>query len=250
LCFATIFASLPGHRNLRYKEVTGNTLGDNSVSGSSIQDYSINRFNLEAESVTNAKLAPLSVTARELTPGAVTSTGLSFDLVPIVIKNFGTHLSQDENGIYYRHVKFNGEDNLPMTVTQTIFGEDNPPIHQAYIVEGKAKGPGVIIGWYPTKNGHFLRYKSATALDQFQSLIDDDVDLDVLFPVGGVGTEKFTTPVYSPTIESFWITDDGTVRMRFFGRGYEDPSIDVWDEEPIVEVTVVVLLDHQYGVSD
>jgi len=193
-----------------------------------------------------------------LTPGAVTSTGLSYDLVKIIIKNYGTHLAQDENGVYYsQHVKYNGEDNLPMTVTQRLFGQDNPPINQAYVVEGKAKGPGVIIGWYPTKNGHFLRYKSGTALDIEQAKVDDDefnYDPNLGPPHDGPinsdsGNALFTVPTYSPTVESIWITDDGTVRMRFFGRGYEDPTIDIWDPNPIVEVTVVVLLDHQYGAE-
>jgi len=179
LCLvAVVFCSLPSKKTLRYKQVTGVYLGDNSVNAEAVQEFSIYTEALENGAVTNSKLAPLSVTATEITPGSVTSDGLAVDLVRITI-GFNLIPAGTQNPLV---------DPLPSDSTAlkppvvlnaatitTPANSDNPSSALTYHAQGIARGPGIILGWYPSQNGHLLRYQTARAL---QGLTCADVQVN------------------------------------------------------------------------
>ena len=332
---------------------------------------------LQSHTVTSGKIANWAINKDHISPGAVTTSGLAIDVVKLVISDHHTIYGEDQRF----PAPLGVEAILP--VENFYFGNtivDNPERSLAYRVNAKAKGPGTIIGWYPSKNGHLLRYQAARSLRGL-SCMDvgirniffdydcqcdaDDNDNDNVYPtddgtatdipcdcvttatyirtqwaysttdadrdyigedVNGNDIDGFTTdefywnwdcftdynynfctslagcfgdtvlsdtvndgdygrdvfydpqcerrdpdehstpdpqqpdrcssftsvedvlnpqegiPSYSPSVESITIDDDGTVEMRFFGRGS-------WVANAVgdIEISVVVLLDEQYG---
>merc|ERR1712000_418409 len=93
-----------------------------------------------------------------------TTSGASLDLVKLFIRDENTIPSegQDEN-VQMRPAP---ESIQPTEAIDdpTLVMVDNPDRNLAYKVEGKARGSGVILGWYPSQNGHLLRYQASRAL--------------------------------------------------------------------------------------
>merc|ERR1712232_294562 len=113
--------------------------------------------------VWESKLAPLAVDSEKITPGAVTTSGASIDLVELVISQVDTIPSRSMNAQVF--IPEDVESIQPYeAVNQGIVRVDNPNPNLSYRVEGKARGSGVILGWYPSQNGHLLRYQSSRAL--------------------------------------------------------------------------------------
>merc|ERR1712063_200060 len=299
-CFVSVsFASIPARSNLRFNEVDANNLASNSVSREDIQDYSVGRHQLVNGGVWNSKMGPYAVNSDQVAPGAI----------PAESQDAAVQIPVDRQAIQpYEAIR----DDANVRV-------DNPSPATSYRVEGKARGSGVILGWYPTQNGHLLRYQSSRALrgivcsaidiqtvnrnsgcgcdtdpdancgcaidigyidtdfnsdficsgctvidcsdpnnndedpmcniasvDQRENPFDADGDVlpDRCSPytsVSDVNNPQEGVPVYSPTVERITIDDTGRVEMWFFGRG----TIDTAHED--IHVTVVVLLDDQYG---
>ena len=361
-------ASLPSRKSLRFNEVTGSNLSPNSVSSDNIQDWSVSNSMLQSHTVTSGKIANWAINKDHIAPGAVTTSGLAIDVIKLIIDDHHTIFSEDQ-----RYPAPTGVEAI-LPVENFYFGNtivDNPERSLAYRVSSKAKGPGTIIGWYPSKNGHLLRYQAARSLrglscmdvairnlefdyDCQCSATDNDndvIDIDgtEAIPCGcsvtstylntqwaysnanayrtytggdGAGNDydgfitpglfqgwdcydnnnfctslagcfgdfqlsdvdafdvnpffdpqcerrdptdaqpdsrqpdrcsSFTSvedvnnpqegiPSYSPSVESITIDEEGTVEMRFFGRGS-------WLAQAVgeIEISVVVLLDEQYG---
>eukprot|EP00012_Vannella_robusta_P009411 CAMPEP_0206196748 /NCGR_PEP_ID=MMETSP0166-20121206/8641_1 /ASSEMBLY_ACC=CAM_ASM_000260 /TAXON_ID=95228 /ORGANISM="Vannella robusta, Strain DIVA3 518/3/11/1/6" /LENGTH=278 /DNA_ID=CAMNT_0053614299 /DNA_START=227 /DNA_END=1063 /DNA_ORIENTATION=- len=277
-------------------------------------------------------MGPYAINSEQVAPGAITTAGASLDLVTLIIKDEDTIPAQSQAS----NVQMpEGVQSIqPYEAIQDVntVMVDNPSRDLSYRVEGKARGSGVILGWYPSRNGHLLRYQTSRALRGIvcsaidvtnidfiytcDCVVDDDdddgisdttcdctvtsdfvdVDFEGDFQCGGctvidcdspnateedpmctVDAEDDTegnrmdpfddddgdelpdrcnpytsvsdvtnpqegTPVYSPSIESITIDDEGRVEMRFFGRGSIDPT--GYED---IEITVVVLLDDQYG---
>jgi len=321
-CFALfVEASIPSRRSLRFNEVTGNHLGPNAVGRENVQDFSIDTQALRNREVTNAKISPLAINADQVAPGAITASGASLDLVKLYIRNDDT-IPADSQGAFVTMPE-NAEAVQPFEAIQTpgTVQVDDPDPTLSYRVEGKARGPGVILGWYPSENGHLLRYQSSRALrgivcsaidvediprnsicecdtdpfgdcdcqiniafqnvdfnsdilncdtactvldcnspnnddpdpmcvedsaDPRMNPLDDEDDFlpDRCSPytsVEDVNNAQEGVPVYSPSIERITIDNTGRVEMHFFGRGTVEGAHD-----PIT-ITVVVLLDDQYG---
>jgi len=325
LCIVSL-GSIPSRNNLRYNEVTGLHLASNSVENEDIQDFAVDRQALMNRVVSNAKMGPLAINSEQIAPGAITTSGASLDLVKLFIRDENTIPSegQDEN-VQMRPAP---ESIQPTEAIDdpTLVMVDNPDRNLAYKVEGKARGSGVILGWYPSQNGHLLRYQASRALRgivcsviDIESIeiacscnVDADADpttdelcecavsgvrdftsdadfLNVDFeselscasctvldcgdassanapdiqcltnpPIDDDGDEipdncgSFTSvsdvnnpqegvPVYAPSVESITIDETGRVEMSFFGRGT------IVGPHPDIEITVVVLLDDQYG---
>jgi len=149
--------------HLYYQEVTANHLAHNSVEREDIQDFSVDTQALLNRMVTNAKMADLSVNSAQVAPGAVTTAGASIDLVELVIKNDDTIPSASQAGAVV--IPQNQESVQPWeAIRDDVVRVDEPDPRTSYRVEGKARGPGVILGWYPSQNGHLLRYQSSRAL--------------------------------------------------------------------------------------
>merc|ERR1712137_127080 len=159
------FASIPARSNLRFNEVDANNLASNSVSREDIQDYSVGRHQLVNGGVWNSKMGPYAVNSDQVAPGAITSSGASLDLVTLIIKNDGT---------------------IPAESQDAAVRVDNPSPATSYRVEGKARGSGVILGWYPTQNGHLLRYQSSRAL---RGIVCSAIDIQTVNRNSGCGCD-------------------------------------------------------------
>jgi len=185
LCLvAVVFCSLPSKKTLRYKQVTGVYLGDNSVNAEAVQEFSIQTEALVNGAVTNSKLAPLSVTATEITPGSVTSDGLAVDLVRVIIGyNLipATTQNNSVNALPFDSTALKPPSLLNSGQISTPANSDNPDSSLTYHAQGIARGPGIILGWYPSKNGHLLRYQTARAL---RGLTCADVEVGVTDTTG------------------------------------------------------------------
>mmetsp|Transcript_36311 Transcript_36311/g.78793 ORF Transcript_36311/g.78793 Transcript_36311/m.78793 type:complete len:328 (-) Transcript_36311:79-1062(-) len=313
LCIVSL-GSIPSRNNLRYNEVTGLHLASNSVENEDIQDFAVDRQALMNRVVSNAKMGPLAINSEQIAPGAITTSGASLDLVKLFIRDENTIPSegQDEN-VQMRPAP---ESIQPTEAIDdpTLVMVDNPDRNLAYKVEGKARGSGVILGWYPSQNGHLLRYQASRALRGIVCSVIDIASIDIACsctadggcscgvsgseaagtldvnfaseldctsctvldcgdasssnapdiqcltnpPIDDDGDEipdncgSFTSvsdvnnpqegvPVYAPSVESITIDETGRVEMSFFGRGT------IVGPHPDIEITVVVLLDDQYG---
>lgn len=151
LLVASVFAALPSKATLRFGEVDEQHLAANSISAAKLQQYSVGNEAIQQGAVTNSKLASFSVDDRVLGYNAVTARSTAVDLVRV----------------YF------GEPTGPFTVKPrtTVNGDINqhiPAYSDAYRAEARAKGPGVILGWYPNQNGHLLRYQADRALRTLQ----------------------------------------------------------------------------------
>ena len=306
-CFCIVsFASIPSRSSLRFNEVNGNNLGPNSVSHETVQDFSIDRNAILNRAVSSGKIAPLAINANQVAPGAITTSGASLDLVTLFIRDIDTVPSETQ------HINVQMQSGAQALQPFEAINDpnrvivDDPDSDTSYRVEGKARGSGIILGWYPSKNGHLLRYQSSRALrglvcanidiesvnfscdcvncdcspsyvdTNFSSSIPDcractvldcnppNADLpdfqcqSAFVPVDGnggalpdrcgsytsvsdVNNPQEGVPVYSPSVERITIDDTGRVEMWFFGRGT------VTGPHEDIEITVVVLLDEQYG---
>jgi len=195
--------------------IRGEQIQDNSIGNAKLQSNSVSTSNLQDGSVSAEKIATNSVDDTHLRAGAVTARGLSVQSVLIYIPP-----AQNTTTVQ------------PINQIPAI-PANNPTI--PYIAAGKARGPGVILGWYPNKNGHLLRYQTDRALRQIDCTTCTNTALGtVQQPLDG-------TSVYSPAIESISIDSEGLVVLKYFGRGGGDAA-------PEIDITVVVLLQNRLGV--
>jgi len=163
LCLVS-FGSIPSRNTLRFNEVNGNTLGPNSVSNEDLQEFSIDRNDFLNGAVYQSKMGPLAINAEQVAPGAITSSGASLDLVTLFIRNDQTVPAESQNNAV--QMPENEQAVQPYEAIRDVFQVivDEPDSDFSYRVEGKARGSGVILGWYPSQNGHLLRYQSSRAL--------------------------------------------------------------------------------------
>jgi len=326
LCIVSL-GSIPSRNNLRYNEVTGLHLASNSVENEDIQDFAVDRQALMNRVVSNAKMGPLAINSEQIAPGAITTSGASLDLVKLFIRDENTIPSEGQNENVQMRPAPESIQPTEAIDDPTLVMVDNPDRNLAYKVEGKARGSGVILGWYPSQNGHLLRYQSSRALrglvcsvidiESIEINCDCDVDTDgdpgtadgsvcdctvsgvrnsvpnfltvdfeselscasctvldcgdassanapdiqcltnppiddddgdeipdncgSFTSVSDVNNPQEGVPVYAPSVESITIDETGRVEMSFFGRGT------IVGPHPDIEITVVVLLDDQYG---
>lgn len=319
-------ASIPARSNLRYREVDGNSLSPNSVSVEDIQEYSAARHNFLNRNVWQSDLGENAINSEQSAPGSVTTTGGSIDLVQLLIKDTNTIPSRTQASVVRIPTGVQSVQPHEAIADANVVIVDNPDVSTAYVVEGKARGPGVILGWYPSMNGHLLRYQASRGLrgivcsaidianirrnsecfcsvtdavegdteacscsidisyintdfvseisdcsactvldcgdaiarqqddpmcernspDQRENPFDNEGDhlpdrCNPYTSVEDVNNPQEGVPVYSPSVERIEIDNQGNIEMRFFGRGLvEEPHEDIM-------VTVVVLLDEQYG---
>jgi len=223
---------------LRFNEVTGSNISPNSVSYENLQDWSVGTENLQSHSVTKGKIGNWAINKEQIAPGAVTSSGLAIDIVKLVVSDTFTLVSEDQRYPMPRGV----ESILP--VENFLFGEvfvDNPDSSLSYRVNAKARGPGVILGWYPSKNGHLLRYQAGRAL---RGLTCVDVGIEYIILTHGCSCntdlvdffdfdttgndadcECFVSYTYDSTVWSYSGVDDGGVRQSFAGFGNHQDDI-------------------------
>jgi len=298
LLIACSLASLPKSQTLRFKEVTGNTLGENSVDDIALQDFVVDTENVKNKAITAAKIAPLTINAEQITPNAVTTKALALDVVQLFIKDTQTVPAQSQNlqVTIPEDVRaiWPYENTLRTTSADQNAIVDNPAVATSYRIEGKARGPGTILGWYPTRNGHLLRYQSSRALrgltcdslsianatPNTQDGVDDThshgfittftcgttcTTIDCGDPVtadphcanirgdqadrcspytsvADTTNPQEGVPVYSPTVERLTISPEGLVELWYFGAGTAE-----FGGDNSVDISVVVLLDDQYG---
>mmetsp|Transcript_10371 Transcript_10371/g.17673 ORF Transcript_10371/g.17673 Transcript_10371/m.17673 type:complete len:328 (-) Transcript_10371:80-1063(-) len=313
LCIVSL-GSIPSRNNLRYNEVTGLHLASNSVENEDIQDFAVDRQALMNRVVSNAKMGPLAINSEQIAPGAITTSGASLDLVKLFIRDENTIPSEGQNENVQMRPAPESIQPTEAIDDPTLVMVDNPDRNLAYKVEGKARGSGVILGWYPSQNGHLLRYQASRALRGIVCSVIDIASIDIACsctadggcscgvsgseaagtldvnfaseldctsctvldcgdasssnapdiqcltnpPIDDDGDEipdncgSFTSvsdvnnpqegvPVYAPSVESITIDETGRVEMSFFGRGT------IVGPHPDIEITVVVLLDDQYG---
>jgi len=163
LCIVSL-GSIPSRNNLRYNEVTGLHLASNSVENEDIQDFAVDRQALMNRVVSNAKMGPLAINSEQIAPGAITTSGASLDLVKLFIRDENTIPSEGQNENVQMRPAPESIQPTEAIDDPTLVMVDNPDRNLAYKVEGKARGSGVILGWYPSQNGHLLRYQSSRAL--------------------------------------------------------------------------------------
>merc|ERR1712137_1269031 len=170
------FASIPTRSNLRFNQVDATNVAPNAVSVEDIQDYSVGRHQLLGNAVWESKLAPLA-DSEKITPGAVTTSGASIDLVELVISQVDTIPSRSMNAQVFIPEDVESIQPYEAVRNQGIVRVDNPNPNLSYRIEGKARGSGVILGWYPSQNAHLLRYQSSRAL---RGIVCSAIDIQIV----------------------------------------------------------------------
>jgi|ERR1711879_139504 len=214
-CFCSVsFASIPARNNLRFNQVDANSLGPNSVSAEDIQSYSVGRGSLLNGAVYQSKMGPYAVNSDQVAPGAITSAGASLDLVKLYIKQAETIPAESQSSVVQIPEDVQAIQPHEAIADDGVVIVDNPDASLSYRVEGKARGSGVILGWYPSQNGHLLRYQSSRAL---RGLVCSAIDIENIdfdnpctcdTPVtqGGDGDNVVVT--CSCTVDSIYIDTD------------------------------------------
>jgi len=184
------FASIPAAQSFRFQEVTALNVAARAVQAEDLAYYAVDTDSIQNKQVTAAKLADLDIARTgQLAPDVVTTDSLAFDLVTLTILPANTVPAQSQN--FFVTIPTGVQQIWPYENTLR-FGTgssaivDAPDSATSYRIENKARGPGVILGWYPSRNGHLLRYQSSRALrglfcedltmDGFQHSSDDDDD--------------------------------------------------------------------------
>jgi len=178
LCIVSL-GSIPSRNNLRYNEVTGLHLASNSVENEDIQDFAVDRQALMNRVVSNAKMGPLAINSEQIAPGAITTSGASLDLVKLFIRDENTIPSEGQNENVQMRPAPESIQPTEAIDDPTLVMVDNPDRNLAYKVEGKARGSGVILGWYPSQNGHLLRYQASRALRGIVCSVIDIASIDI-----------------------------------------------------------------------
>jgi len=194
------FASIPARNNLRFNQVDANSLGPNSVSSEDIQSYSVGRASLLNGAIYQSKMGPYAVNSDQVAPGAITSAGASLDLVKLYIKQTETIPAESQSSVVQIPEDVQAIQPHEAIADDGVVIVDNPDASLSYRVEGKARGSGVILGWYPSQNGHLLRYQSSRALRGLVCSAIDIESVNILTPctcsnVVGTGQDGDTLTV-------------------------------------------------------
>lgn len=170
-------ASMPvlsGKSSLRFGEISSENIADNSISTSKLQAYAVGAQQLAGGAVDSNKIASEAIYAPHFSPNSVTSRSLAVDTVIIHIDGQDPVESTQMGGATIP-VGPNSVQPFEGVAGGTAVQIDLPNTNNGYVVEGKARGPGVILGWYPARNGHLLRYQHARSL---RGLVCADVGIE------------------------------------------------------------------------
>lgn len=170
-------ASMPvlsGKSSLRFGEISSENIADNSISTSKLQAYAVGAQQLAGGAVDSNKIASEAIYAPHFSPNSVTSRSLAVDTVIIHIDGQDPVESTQMGGATIP-VGPNSVQPFEGALGGTAVQIDLPNTGNGYVVEGKARGPGVILGWYPARNGHLLRYQHARSL---RGLVCADVGIE------------------------------------------------------------------------
>jgi hypothetical protein len=190
--------SIPRRSSLRFQEVTEAQVADNSIGNSKLKVDSVGNTNLQPKAITADKINDASIYQRHFTPNSVTSGAAAIELVHVYFRPRDNAAVANSNGqtvgipdlqesvLPYENAPSVNPAIQGITVDPEI---DDPARATAYRVQGKARGPGTILGWYPALNGHLLRYQSSRAL---RAITCADTLLHDLHPtLGCVCTDDF-----------------------------------------------------------
>jgi len=179
LLAATAYCSIPTKTVLRFAEVTEDKLAPHSISSSKLQRYSVATQHLQTGAVTSDKIGAYSVNERHIAPSSITAKSLAVEEITILLR-------ADD---YFIDDAQYPNPPPPETNAQGFGPASGKPVHPArtllkpqdmrqngnvenhyvtpngfYYAKGHASGPGIILGWYPSLNGHLLRYQADRAL--------------------------------------------------------------------------------------
>jgi hypothetical protein len=166
-------ASIPKRTSLRFQEVSEDYVGDNMIGNSKLQITSITNDKIKAKAITADKIDNAAIYQRHFSPNSVTAGTAAIDLVHLHINSADNIPAQSVtvNGVPQTNIPDGPESVQPYEGSSVANGAgnnavviDNPNPTRAYRIQGKARGPGVILGWYPAQNGHLMRYQSSRAL--------------------------------------------------------------------------------------
>ena len=167
LC-AAVLGSIPTTEINRFADVGPYQVTQAAVGSEDLAIFSVGNNALQNNAVTSRSLANLAISKpKNLSPDTVTTDSVAFDLVTLTILPFGTVPAQSQDPTVT--IQTGAQAIWPWeNVLRPNLGDsavvDAPAIGTSYRVENKARGPGKIIGWYPNRNGHLLRYQSSRSL--------------------------------------------------------------------------------------
>lgn len=172
-------ASIPTKSVLRISEITEDKLAPKSISSSKIQRHAVGTGHVQDAAITSDKIGRYAVNERHISPNSITAKSLAVEEITILLRANDYFL--DENQYQFPLPKQPDIESFVFTPTT--------PIHPArtllkpqdqrltgivenhyvspngfYYARGRASGPGIILGWYPSLNGHLLRYQADRAL--------------------------------------------------------------------------------------
>jgi len=198
-CFllaSLVQCSIPRRSSLRFQEVTEAQVADNSIGNSKLKVDAVGNTNLQPKAITADKINDASIYQRHFSPNSVTSGAAAIELVHVYFRPQDNPAVANSNGNTI-NIPDLQESILPFenapSVNPSIQGittspiVDNPARATAYRVQGKARGPGTILGWYPAMNGHLLRYQSSRAI---RALTCANTLLYDLYPFLGCGCSE------------------------------------------------------------
>jgi len=178
---AAVFASLPSKSTLRISEVTEEKLAPHSISNSKIQRHAIGTTNVQDAAITGDKIAQFAVNERHIAPNSVTAKSLAVEEITILLR--ADDYMVDAAQFVDRNPADPGQTNaqgwaasiIPIHPSRTLLKPadmrevgtvENHYVSPRgfYYAYGRASGPGIILGWYPSLNGHLLRYQADRAL--------------------------------------------------------------------------------------
>jgi hypothetical protein len=177
-----VSASIPNKSSLRLSEVTEEKLAPHSISNSKLQRLAVGTTNVQDDAITSSKIARYAINERHIAPNTITARQVAVDEVVILLRSNDpfvaaeTATSDAQDFTPNPVVPNTNADITKVTLTaRTLLKpKDQRNTGQVenhyvgpngfYTAMGKASGPGIILGWYPSLNGHLLRYQADRAL--------------------------------------------------------------------------------------
>jgi len=201
--------SIPRRTSLRFQEVTEDIVSDNSIGTSKLKVGAVGNDNIKTKAISADKIDDSSIYQRHFTPNSVTAGAAAIELVHVYFREVDNAAVPNNQGATY-NIPDLQESILPYENAPTVNGNinanptvgENPSRLTAYRVQGKARGPGTILGWYPALNGHLLRYQSSRAL---RSITCANVELVDLVPELGCGCSFDGDANGDCGCDSYWI---------------------------------------------
>lgn len=158
-------ASVPTKSRLRVASVGEDDIAANSISNAKLQPNSVGTANIQAGAVDGSKIARHAVDERHFVPGSITTKSAAIETVTILLRAENVF---SDNGAMGGGAGVSPTNRIllkPRGVANTSTVEHHhvrpDGFYKAY---GRSSGPGVILGWYPSLNGHLLRYQADRAL--------------------------------------------------------------------------------------